>query len=77
LLVGKNGAQTAVNTTGNATNTTKPVSKGEKKEIYVVKKGDTLGAIARKYNVSVSNIKKWNNLKSDAIGINQKLVILK
>lgn len=48
-----------------------------KKEIYTVKSGDTLGSIARKYNVSVSNLKKWNNLKNDIIGINQKIVILK
>ena len=40
-----------------------------------VKKGDTLSSIARKYNVSIQNIKAWNNLKSDAIGIDQKLII--
>ena len=29
---------------------------------YIVKRGDTLGAIARRYNVSVSKIVSWNNL---------------
>lgn len=40
---------------------------------YVVKSGDTLSHIARAHNVSVSNLKKWNNLRSDLIHIGQKL----
>ncbi len=32
--------------------------------VYRVKRGDTLGAIARKYGVSVSSLMRWNNLKS-------------
>lgn len=43
--------------------------------VYVVKSGDTLSHIARDYGVSVSNIKSWNNLKSDMIYIGQKLNI--
>ena len=43
--------------------------------VYTVKSGDTLGKIAQKYHVKVSDIKKWNNLKSDTIKINQKLKI--
>ena len=43
--------------------------------IYTVKSGDTLGKIAQKYHVKVSDIKKWNNLKNDTIKINQKLKI--
>ena len=42
---------------------------------YTVKKGDTLGAIARRNGSSVKAIKSANNLKSDLIRINQKLVI--
>ena len=42
---------------------------------YVVKKGDVLGKIAGKYHVSVADIKRWNNLKSDLIQIGQKLTI--
>ncbi len=30
---------------------------------YKVRKGDTIGEIAEKYNVSTSNIRKWNKLK--------------
>ena len=40
-----------------------------------VKKGESLGSIAKKYGVTVSNIKKWNNLKKDVIREGQSLVI--
>jgi LysM repeat protein len=39
--------------------------------------GDNLGKIAQKYKVTVSEIKKWNKLKSDKIVIGQKLTIIK
>ncbi len=42
---------------------------------YRVKSGDVLGRIASHHGVRVSNIKKWNDLKSDRIDINQKLTI--
>ena len=42
---------------------------------YTVKKGDSLYAISRAYNVSVANLKSWNNLKSDIIHPNQKLAV--
>ena len=45
--------------------------------IYVVKKGDTLYSIARKYNISVNNLKIYNNLSSNLLSINQKLYIPK
>ncbi|MFI3320746.1 MAG: transglycosylase SLT domain-containing protein [Rikenellaceae bacterium] len=44
--------------------------------IHRVKSGDTLGAIARKYRVSVRQIMSWNNLRSaDRISIGQRLKI--
>ncbi len=42
---------------------------------YRVKSGDVLGRIAEHHGVRVSNIKKWNDLRSDRIDINQKLTI--
>jgi membrane-bound lytic murein transglycosylase D len=36
--------------------------KGKKEIIYVVKTGDSLWSIASKHNVSISEIKNWNNL---------------
>ena len=44
---------------------------------YKVKSGDYLGRIASKYGVSVSQLKKWNNLKSDNIRPGQVLHIYK
>ena len=44
-------------------------------QFYKVKKGDNLGAIADKYNVNISDLKKWNNLKSNAIALGRSLKI--
>jgi len=44
---------------------------------HVVKSGETLSHIARKYNVTVKQLKDWNKLKSDNIQIGQKLIIKK
>ena len=43
--------------------------------VYRVKSGDYLGKIASKYRVSVAQIKRWNNLKSNNIRIGQRLII--
>ena len=52
--------------------TRKPAPKAR---TYTVKKGDTLGAIARRNGTSVKALKRANGLKSDMIHINQKLTI--
>jgi membrane-bound lytic murein transglycosylase D len=44
---------------------------------YTVKKGDTLAKIAEKFSVKIEDIKKWNNLKSDIIVVNDRLTIIK
>ncbi len=38
---------------------------------YVVKKGDTLYSIAKKYNTSVDNLKSINNITTDSLAIGQ------
>ncbi len=45
--------------------------------IHVVKKGETLYSISRKYRVSVSEIKKWNSLRHNLIKPGQRLLIYK
>ncbi|PTJ63463.1 LysM peptidoglycan-binding domain-containing protein [Mammaliicoccus sciuri] len=40
---------------------------------YTVVAGDTLGKIAAKYDVTVSQLKTWNNLSSDLIIVGQTL----
>lgn len=42
---------------------------------YRVRKGDTIWDIATKYDVSVSDIKKWNNLKSSRLSAGNRLKI--
>ncbi|CAA9195196.1 lytic transglycosylase [Flavobacterium collinsii] len=44
-------------------------------QFYKVRKGDNLGAIADKYNVSIVDLKKWNNLKSNSVAFGRSLKI--
>ncbi len=43
--------------------------------IYVVKKGDTLTSISKRYGVSVKELKKLNQLSSSRLKIDQQLII--
>lgn len=43
--------------------------------IYVVQSGDTLWNIAKRYNISVDELKSYNNLSSNMLSIGQKLII--
>lgn len=53
----------------------KPTSEPKKgqKGVHIVKKGDTLSAIAAKYGTTVSKLKKLNGLSSDRLQIGQKI----
>jgi membrane-bound lytic murein transglycosylase D len=42
---------------------------------YKIKEGDTLGGIAKKFHVTVKQLKAWNGLKSDAIRAGKTLKI--
>jgi membrane-bound lytic murein transglycosylase D len=42
---------------------------------YVVKKGDSIGKIAAKFNVSIKDIQNWNNLTGTKISVGQELVV--
>ena len=42
---------------------------------YIVKNGDNLFSIAKKYNTSVDSIKKKNKLTSNLLNVGQKLII--
>lgn len=44
---------------------------------HKIRSGENLGAIARRYGVSVSQLKKWNGLKSDRISAGKTLKIMK
>ena len=58
-------------------NKSKAVSSKGSVKIHTVKKGETLSSIANKYKCTVSDIKKWNNLKSNNVKVGQKLKIKK
>ncbi|USE39485.1 LysM peptidoglycan-binding domain-containing protein [Endozoicomonas sp. SCSIO W0465] len=51
---------------------------GRYKVEYLVKAGDSFWTIARKYNVGVNELARWNNLSPrDTLQVNQKLVVWK
>lgn len=43
--------------------------------VYTVKKNDTLSSIATRYHVSVSNLRKWNQISGSRINIGQKIIV--
>lgn len=42
---------------------------------YVVAKGDNLSTIAKKYNVSVEQLKAWNNIMNNTVKLGTQLII--
>jgi LysM repeat protein len=59
----KSKVETSVNSTKDIT------------QFYIVKKGDTLASISRKYSVSIDELKESNHLSSTRLRIGQKLII--
>ncbi len=59
------------NASSNSSSTSKDSASAD--TVYTVKSGDTLSGIASQHGVTVSNLKKWNNLNSDLIHIGKKL----
>ena len=49
----------------------------QKTYVHIVKRGESLWKIAKKYGVSVSSIKRENNLRSNILKVGQKLIIKK
>lgn len=49
----------------------------QQKQVYTVRRGDTLFTIAQRYKVTMRDLKAWNNLRSNMVMIGQKLVIYK
>ncbi len=50
-------------------------SSSENVSIHTVRRGETLEKIGRKYSVSISDLKRWNGLKTSRILVGQKLKI--
>ncbi|MFV8377640.1 LysM peptidoglycan-binding domain-containing protein [Flavobacterium sp. LB3R33] len=54
------------------------VSALERKDIeYVVLQGDNLGNIAKKFGASLTDLKQWNNLQDNTIGVGATLIVAK
>jgi membrane-bound lytic murein transglycosylase D len=48
---------------------------GKGKSVYKVRRGDVLGSIAIRHGVTVTQLKKWNNLRTSRINVGQRLTI--
>lgn len=74
--IAKAYADGIIKTLGVSVSKTVKDSSESSSQVYVVKKGDTLYSIAKKYKTSVSKIVKDNNIKNDnLINVGQKLKI--
>ncbi|MBI2506025.1 MAG: LysM peptidoglycan-binding domain-containing protein, partial [Candidatus Latescibacteria bacterium] len=48
---------------------------GSSAPMHVVKRGDTLINIAQRYQLSVRQLRQWNNLRGDRLAIGQRLAL--
>jgi len=69
----------AATTLTSTTTTAKPIETAVTNvaAIHVVALGETLYAISKKYNVTVDEIKQWNNLSSNDVSLGQELKVSK
>jgi len=65
----------AKDTVGAKKSASKSKSPVEKKQTYIVKRGDTLHSIADKFDVAVADLKRWNKKSSSHITPGAKLII--
>lgn len=70
---------TATNTSATATPAVTGTTNGQavKVRTHTVSKGETFYAICKKYGVSPSEVKQWNNLSDLNVRIGQKLIVAK
>lgn len=69
-VLGKQYVASSVNTS------TKPVSYSNSDERkYTVVKGDTLYSISKKFNISIDDLKKKNNLTDNGISLGQSIIV--
>jgi|LSQX01.3.fsa_nt_gb LysM repeat protein len=59
----------------NEEKTIKEETSSDRTKTYIVKKGDSIGVIASRFNTTSQAIKKLNNLQTDKIFVGQKLTI--
>ncbi|MGM8366175.1 LysM peptidoglycan-binding domain-containing protein [Virgibacillus sp. W0181] len=72
---GSNGGSSSSSGNDSASSGGGSSNSGSSGSSYTVVAGDSLSKIGAKYGVSVANLKKWNNLRSDLILVGQKLKV--
>ena len=50
-------------------------SSSDSNQLHQVSKGDTLYSISRRYNITVQDLKKKNNISNDTLSVGQSLII--
>lgn len=45
------------------------------KKVHVVRRGESLSSIARKYRVTLNELKRWNNLKKNVVPVGTRLIV--
>ena len=68
-------APTNTNTSNNTTNNTTSKPTISTAKTYTVKAGDSVWLIANNHGITLAQLRSWNNLKSDLIHPNQKLIV--
>ncbi len=51
------------------------IKKAGNREVHIVRSGENLGLIARRYHVYISQLQRWNRLRSSRIYPGQKLIV--
>lgn len=72
--VAANSAQPEKNEKPVATSETKTTD-APKTDVYVVQKGDNLSSIARKFGITVAELKEWNNLQDNNVMLDARLKV--
>ncbi len=54
-----------------------PISRSGSKTMHIVRSGENLGLIAKKYRCTPTDLKEWNNLKNSRIYPGQKIFVYK
>ena len=76
IIVGKKYIVSSESKTASPKKENIAVTERDEVKLYYVKKGDSLFSIAKKYpGVSISDLKKWNGIKSESLKAGMKLKI--
>jgi len=71
------GKKYVLNASQNVIPKTKSINKSPQANQYEVQKGDTLYSISKKFNISIEELKKQNNIFDNAISTGQFLIVEK